>query len=46
MLDAGLPSRPLLALPRLCLLLGLYITAVPMASCDRLRVALALSSSL
>ena len=46
-LAAGLPSRPLLALPRLCLLFWLVVsTAVPLASCVGLNVALALSFSL
>ena len=46
-LEAGLPSRPLLALPRLLSPTWLVVsTAVPMASCVGLNVALALSSSL
>ena len=46
-LEAGLTSHPLLALPRLLSTTWLVVsTAAPMASCDRHSVALALSSSL
>ena len=45
MLEAGLTYRPLLALPRLSTTWLVVSTAVPMASCDRHSVALALSPS-